>query len=319
MGYKGILISPLSDDSWVMARKSKQTMAKLITEDDLWIREWLEEWHPWSFEDGISERYAWIVLTGIPLKFWNETFIQWALAEDGILIDIDPNTKNKWRLDAAHVRIRTTKFKLIQKQITCQFGCRKFTIIITEDIGTSFREDRSPRSGSIIENFTVRPESSWAGSIFGETIVAESIIDGTSPKEVEQGKAVNAKSAINSGARFPTRVKRLEKGIIEGMEELTPITMGGCRFPRNVGKIKSTLAVNGEDKEVGHYPNNHIQHIIMGPQLGPSHQRNSGAVTNHGSEAFMGQANLRKQWTKSVQPKAVMGQDKLGKPCSTSV
>lgn len=228
-------------------------MANLISEDDIWIHEWLEEWHPYSFEDGISERYRWVVLTGIPLKFWNETFIQWVLAEDGILIESDPNTKNKWRLDAARVRIRTTKFKLIQKQITCQFGCRKFSIIITEEFGTQFREDLLPRKGPVIGDFTVRPKILWAGSVSGETLVVESIVDGTVPKAVEQGKAFNAKSSINSVVRIPKHIKGSEQGIIEGEQLFGPSFKDSCRFQKKGWRIKPTLAVNGEVKRRGNF------------------------------------------------------------------
>lgn len=77
------------------------------------MSEWLEEWHPVSFEDGISERFTWICITGIPLVFWNESFIQWIMADDGILVESDADTNYKRRLDVARVKIRTTKFSLI--------------------------------------------------------------------------------------------------------------------------------------------------------------------------------------------------------------
>lgn len=95
MGYKDVLISPLNGDLWVIASKFKQTMVKLIMEDDLWIREWLKDWHSWSFEDGIRETYTWIGITCIPLKFWNEAFIQWLFADEEILVEIDPNIKKQ--------------------------------------------------------------------------------------------------------------------------------------------------------------------------------------------------------------------------------
>lgn len=49
MGYKETLISPLNGDYWIIASKSEHIMAKLIMDDELWLREWLEEWHPWIF------------------------------------------------------------------------------------------------------------------------------------------------------------------------------------------------------------------------------------------------------------------------------
>lgn len=98
------------------------------------------------------------------------------IAEDVILIETDPNTNNKWRLDIVRVRIHTTKFSLIQREISCHFGSQIFSVIIIDEIGgPSFKDAAISRNCPTIEDFKVRPESSWTGSDSGKTRVIDSL------------------------------------------------------------------------------------------------------------------------------------------------
>lgn len=181
-------------------------MKTLLSEDEHWLREWLEEWHPYEFGDGISERYTWIAIVGIPLVLWNESFIQWLLADDGVLIEVDPATKYKWRLDSARVRIRTSKFTLIQRQIYCRVDSHLFPVIISEESGGSYYNDgQNNGKASQDGTFRVRPESVNDGSESDNSFVPNSVPDEPVPKDDEPVSKVDEPITNDMGNEDPLK------------------------------------------------------------------------------------------------------------------
>lgn len=87
--------------------------------------------------------------------------MQWLVAEEGALIKTDPDTKFRRRLDTARVKIRTESFKLIQRNVSCQFGSRKFDISLMEETRCFHVWDRRKKSidGSEGGEFRVLPEN----------------------------------------------------------------------------------------------------------------------------------------------------------------
>lgn len=148
------------------------------------------------------------------------------------------------------MRIRTTSFKLIEKQISYQFGSHNFSMIITEDIRVPFREDQISKKWLVIGDFKIRPESLWAGSDSCETCVADSFADASAPMEVEKSRIINVNIVINSEVRISKVVNRLEQGKVDGDGNLKSNVRDGCRVPRTMWKEKSVIAT-GEDKEEG--------------------------------------------------------------------
>lgn len=235
MGYHDIRISPLNGELWVFTSKSELSIVNLIKEDEKWIREWLEEWHPYKFDDGITERYTRVSIYGIPLVLWNENFIQWTLAEDDIVIEADSNTRNKSRLDITRVRIQTIKFSLIQRNLSCSYNQYRFSVFIVEE--TYARNDSSIQIYRRLPSesaFRVRPESKEDGSVEGESYVPDSVEDDSPSKKLGNSSSSNSGRSLETKLGSPKDNSASGRGDIHGGSN-------GKDFTLNRGKINHRL------------------------------------------------------------------------------
>lgn len=143
-------------------------------------------------------------------------------------------------------------------------------MIITEELdGPSIRDTSIARSCPVIEDFKVRPKSSWAGLDFGETYIADSFVDVSVTKKENHGVKINAENEFNSVKRSSKKFYSLDQGGINGDDQVRLNSKLRCSVPKNGGLFKDKATVEGEIKVGGHISCTYLKQAKMGFLPGP--------------------------------------------------
>ncbi|KAJ4847756.1 hypothetical protein Tsubulata_041794 [Turnera subulata] len=115
-------IIPIGEVSFLFMFQTSDDMTCMIMNQPEWVHLLFSSFREWKEGDAAVDRLCWVLVRGVPPKFWTEDFFRVTTSCVGKMVDWSTQTKSRSRMDVAEIFILTKNMEFINKILFVKIG-----------------------------------------------------------------------------------------------------------------------------------------------------------------------------------------------------